>query len=58
MGESTEAHYIERVGLKYDSAWIYDLMQAHGGFERIDLIDMKLTNLKRDLFIGYKLLCT
>lgn len=54
MGESTEAHYINRVGLKYDSAWIYDFMQAHGGFEWIDLIDMKRSKLKRDLLVGYK----
>ena len=54
MGESTEAHYIKRVGLKYDSAWIHDFMQTHGGFEQIVCIDMKLDDLKRDLFIGYK----
>ena len=54
MGDSTEAHYIERIGLKYDSAWIYDFAQTNGGFERIDLIDRKSNKLKRDLLIGYK----
>ena len=54
MGESTEAHYIERIGLRYDSAWIRDFMETHGGFERIELIDMKSSRLKRDLFVGFK----
>ena len=57
MGVSMEAHYIDRIGLRYDSAWIYDFMQTHGGFERIDLIDMKTSKLKRDLFVGYKTSC-
>ena len=54
MGESTEAHYVERIGLSYDSAWIRDFMKTHGGFERIELIDMKSSKLKRDLLVGYK----
>ena len=54
MGESTEAHYIERIGLRYDSAWIRDFMETHGGFERIELIDMKSSRLKRDLLVGFK----
>ena len=54
MGESTEAHYVERIGMRYDSAWIYDFMQRHGGFERIDLLDSKTNKLKRDLLVGYK----
>ena len=54
MGESTETHYIKRIGMKYDSAWIYDFMQTNGEFERIDLVDKNQSKLKRDLFIGYK----
>ena len=41
MGESTEAHYVERIGMGYDSAWIHGFMRTHGGFERIDLLDSK-----------------
>lgn len=54
MGESTEAHYIERIGMRYDSAWIYGFMQTHGGFERIELVDGRANKLKRDLLVGYK----
>jgi len=54
MGESTEAHYAERIGMKYDRDWIYDFMQEFGGFDRIDIVDLADHNLKRDLFIGYK----
>ena len=54
MGESTEAHYVERVGLKYDSAWIQRFMQTHGGFDRVDLVERKRSKLKRDLLVGSK----
>lgn len=54
MGESTEAHYIERIGLRYDSAWIRNFMETHGGFERVELIDMKSSRFKRDLHVGFK----
>ena len=54
MGESTEAHYVERIGMRYDSAWIHDFMRTHGGFQRIELLDRKSSKLKRDLFVGYK----
>ena len=51
MGESTEAHYVERIGMRYDSAWICDFRQRHGGFERIDLLDNKTNKLKRGLLV-------
>ena len=54
MGESTEAHYIKRIGMKYDSAKIYEFMRSEGGFERIDVIDSQSHPIMRDLFIGYK----
>ena len=54
MGESTEAHYVERIGMRYDSAWIHGFMRTHGGFEQIELLDRKTTKLKRDLLVGYK----
>ena len=54
MGESTEAHYVERVGMQYDSDWIYRFMEAEGGFERIDVLDANEHQVLRDLFVGYK----
>ena len=54
MGESTEAHYAERVGMQYDSDWIYRFMDAEGGFERIDVIAANEHPILRDLFVGYK----
>ncbi len=54
MGESTEAHYVERVGLQYDSAWILGFMQETGDFERIDVLEADEHRILRDLFIGYK----
>ena len=54
MGESTEAHYAERVGMQYDSDWIYRFMDAEGGFERIEVIAANEHPILRDLFVGYK----
>ena len=54
MGESTEPHYIERIGLRYDSFWLREFMQTHGGFERVELLDMKTSRFKRDLLVGFK----
>ena len=54
VGESSEPHYIERIGLRYDSAWMRDFMEMHGGFDRVELIDMKSSKLKRDLLVGFK----
>ena len=52
MGESTEAHYAERVGMQYDSDWIYRFMETEGGFERIDVLDANERQILRDLFVG------
>ena len=57
MGESTEAHYIERVGMQYDSEWIYRFMESEGGFERIDVLDATEHRIRRDLFVGYRPAC-
>ena len=54
MGESTEAHYVERVGMKYDRDWVYDFMQEQGHFNHVDIVDLTQHNLKRDFFIGFK----
>lgn len=53
MGESTEAHY-SKLGMHYDSDWIYRFMKAEGDFERIDVINAKEQHILRDLFVGYK----
>ena len=54
IGESKEAHYIDRVGLRFDRAWIYRFMRDTGDFDRIDIIDWREQAIKRDLFVGYK----
>ena len=54
MGESTEAHYVERVGMPYDSGWIHRFMRETGEFERIDVIEASEHGILRDLFVGYK----
>ena len=53
MGESTENHYIERIGMKYDSEWIHSFMKASGKFDLIEVYDATQYGLKRDLFIGF-----
>ena len=54
MGESTEAHYVERVGMAYDSDWIRTFMETSGEFDEVHLYESGPHNLKRDLFIGLK----
>ena len=53
MGESTEDHYIERIGMKYDSEWIHSFMKASGKFDIVEVYDAAQYGLKRDLFIGF-----
>ena len=54
MGESTEDHYVKRIGMKYDSSWVRTFMEASGEFERVELHQAAKHHLKRDLFIGVK----
>ena len=54
MGESTEAHYVERVGMQYDSEWVHRFMRETGEFERVDVIDAGEHGILRDLFVGFK----
>lgn len=54
MGESSEAHYGDRIGMDYDSAWIQDFMQAEGGFARVQCLQGSEHQLWRDLLIGFK----
>ena len=53
MGESKEAHYVARIGMKFNSASLYDFMRVNSAFNRIDVLDKKLHGLKRDLLVGY-----
>ena len=54
MGESTEDHYVKRIGMKYDSVWIRTFMETSGEFERVELYEGEKHGLKRDLFLGIK----
>ena len=54
MGESSEAHYGDRIGMDYDSAWIQDFMLTEGDFERVQCVRGPEHNLRRDLLIGFK----
>ena len=54
MGESTEDHYVKRIGMKYDSLWIRTFMEASGEFERVEMYEAEKHGLKRDLFLGIK----
>lgn len=54
MGESTEDHYIERIGMEYDSRWIRTFMEASGEFDHVEFYDREKYGIKRDLFIGLK----
>ena len=54
LGESSEAHYGDRIGMEYDSAWIQDFMLAEGGFARVQCVRGSEHQLWRDLLIGFK----
>lgn len=54
MGESTEAHYVERIGMKYDKDWVYQFMIDNGDFRNVNVIEKKQKGIKRDFFIGFK----
>ena len=54
LGESSEAHYGDRIGMDYDSTWIRDFMLAEGGFSRVQCIAGSEHRLWRDLLIGFK----
>lgn len=54
MGESSEAHYGDRIGMDYDSAWIRDFMLAEGGFARVQCVRGPEHELWRDLLVGFK----
>ena len=54
LGESSEAHYGDRIGMEYDSAWIQDFMLAEGDFERVQCVRGSEHQLWRDLVIGIK----
>lgn len=54
MGESSEAHYSDRIGMEYDSAWIRAFMLAEGGFARVQCLQGSEHQLWRDLLIGFK----
>ncbi len=54
MGESSEAHYGNRIGMDYDSASIRDFMLAEGGFARVQCLRAPKFKLWRDLLIGFK----
>ena len=54
MGESTEDHYVKRIGMKYDSLWIRTFMETSGEFEQVEVYEGEKHGLKRDLFLGIK----
>ncbi len=59
MGESTEDHYIDRIGgMQYDSNWIYEFMKSEGGFARIDVLEKRRYPIWRDIFVGFKPECS
>ena len=53
VGESKEDHYMERIGMKYDSQWIYAFMKTSGVFDVVEIYEADQYDLKRDLFIGF-----
>lgn len=54
MGESTEDHYVKKIGMKYDSRWIRTYMETSGEFEQVKMYEGERHGLKRDLFLGIK----
>ena len=54
MGESSEDHYGDRIGMDYDTAWIENFMLAEGGFAKVQCIQSSEHQLWRDLLIGFK----
>ena len=54
MGESTEDHYVKRIGMEYDSRWIHTFMEDSEEFDHVEFYDHDKYGIKRDLFIGLK----
>ena len=53
VGESAEDHYVERIGMRYDSQWIYSFMKTSAVFDAVEVYEAAQHGLKRDLFIGF-----
>jgi len=55
MGDSSEAHYKDRIGIDINRAWTENIMKEKGGFSEVRVFDAKEHSLKRDVFAGIRL---
>ena len=54
LGDSEEAHYRGRIGIEVNNDWTRNLMEEHGDFAEIRLLEAAEYGLKRDVFVGIK----
>jgi SAM-dependent methyltransferase len=54
MGDWSEAHYRERIGIDVGTDWTRELMEEHGRFDEIRVFGAQEHALKRDLVVGIK----
>lgn len=54
MGDSSEAHYKDRIGIDINRSWTQEIMKEKGGFPEVRLLGAQEHGIKRDIFAGIK----
>lgn len=54
MGDSSEAHYRDRIGIDIGTDWTRQTMEEHGSFDEIRIFVAEENGLKRDLVLGIR----
>lgn len=54
LGDSSEAHYRDRIGIDIGTDWTREMMETHGGLDEIRVFVAQEHSLKRDLVVGIK----